>query len=467
MPIGALVSFIQKGFQFMELEANLNEEGTDVYGKYINLTAREILTKDLKELREAARELKLEDAETGNATSNGNGNVPSAPVAAAAACIDLPLTSLEALTGHATAEVNSLSWSAAASALATACGDGAARVWAPQTGQCKECQHTPSGANSNDDLVAAEWAPDGQTLAAATMSGEIHVWGADGTHRLTTTAHHGGVLTLQWSRDGEHLASGSADGSVIVWDPSTGDKRREWTLPNGAAAFDLHWRSATALAVGGQDGTVAVYSVTQASPLHVSREHGAGGSGDDGVAAMDVGGMAPGSNGQINMLRWDPSGSVLATASNDMTIGIWQFPGDELGAGPHLLAGHKREVTAVAWRGGDWPGGDGAVLASGSADGSVRLWSVEAQRCVGVLDRHEDGIMCLCWSPDGAYLATGDGAGNVTVWAVGNHTGAMVRTLKGHGAVGDLLWIDGGAALAVTFFGAPGVGILSLADLKK
>lgn len=61
--MGALVSFIQKGFQFMELEANLNNDGSDVYGKYTSLTARDILTKDLGELRELARELKTGEAQ--------------------------------------------------------------------------------------------------------------------------------------------------------------------------------------------------------------------------------------------------------------------------------------------------------------------------------------------------------------------------------------------------------------------
>jgi outer membrane translocation and assembly module TamA len=42
----------------MELEANLNEEGTDVYGEYTPLTAREILVKDIDELRLAVREMK-------------------------------------------------------------------------------------------------------------------------------------------------------------------------------------------------------------------------------------------------------------------------------------------------------------------------------------------------------------------------------------------------------------------------
>lgn len=61
VPVGALVSFIQKGFQMMEIEANLNANGTDVYGKYVQFTADDILTKDLDDLRCIAKELQEDD----------------------------------------------------------------------------------------------------------------------------------------------------------------------------------------------------------------------------------------------------------------------------------------------------------------------------------------------------------------------------------------------------------------------
>lgn len=63
VPVGALVSFVQKGFQMMELEANLNASGNDVYGKYVQFTADDILTKDLSELREIAKEIQDEEEE--------------------------------------------------------------------------------------------------------------------------------------------------------------------------------------------------------------------------------------------------------------------------------------------------------------------------------------------------------------------------------------------------------------------
>lgn len=474
VPIGALVSFIQKGFQFMELEANLNEEGTDVYGKYINLTARDILTKDLKELREVARELKIDQADLAcavrpSATVQPNG-LPSKTVN-----VDISLEDLKPLPGHENAEVNALSWSASANMLATACADGVARIWSSDSDTCTKCQPSPlPNSDALEVLVAAEWDPNGSVLATATDSGRILLWDVSGAQQHSLDAHRAGVLALQWSKTGTVLASGSADGIVALWDPSTGHKRVEWTLPGGTAVFDMDWRDDVILAVAGQDGTVALYSADELAILHVIKEHDIAGNVGDGVSSMELGGGGgPAYSGQVNAVRWAPQPhSFLATGSNDMTVGLLKFEEGEDGSqiSPlSLLKGHKREVTVVAWRLPHGAGDEGTVpiLASGSADGSVRLWDVEHQRCVGILDRHEDSIECLSWSPCSSFLATGDGVGNVTVWAVHKEGsgGIMLRTVRGNGQVADLQWAQNGKSLAVSFFGVPGVGLLSLKDL--
>lgn len=64
VPVGALVSFIQKGFQMMEIEANLNASGSDVYGKYVQFSANDILTKDLDELRQIAKNMQSDLGES-------------------------------------------------------------------------------------------------------------------------------------------------------------------------------------------------------------------------------------------------------------------------------------------------------------------------------------------------------------------------------------------------------------------
>lgn len=56
VPPGALISFVQKGLQYLELEANLNEEGDVADGEFAPLTPHEMLTLDGDELKGVVRE---------------------------------------------------------------------------------------------------------------------------------------------------------------------------------------------------------------------------------------------------------------------------------------------------------------------------------------------------------------------------------------------------------------------------
>ena len=125
----------------------------------------------------------------------------------------------------------------------------------------------------------------------------------------------------------------------------------------------------------------------------------------------------------INALAWSPSGTALASASDDITIQVW-----DVHTGRNLLSyrGHLMGVKAVAWS------PDGKHIASASEDKTVQVWNAANGRNQTIYYGHHDKVNALCWSPDGAHIASASDDGTVHIWnastgrktlVYSNHTG--------------------------------------------
>jgi len=74
------------------------------------------------------------------------------------------------------------------------------------------------------------------------------------------------------------------------------------------------------------------------------------------------------------------------------------------------MLGHAEAVLAVAFA----PQGD--MLATASGDGTVRLWDMGTDLPLYTLKGHTDWVLCISWSPDGHYLASGSMDNDVRIW---------------------------------------------------
>jgi WD40 repeat protein len=135
---------------------------------------------------------------------------------------------------------------------------------------------------------------------------------------------------------------------------------------------------------------------------------------------------------------WSPDGARLATGGLDRTVKVWDAAG---GRERLTLAGHMGAVFAASWS------PDGARLATGSGDGTTKVWDAAGGRALITLRGHTGAVYTASWSRDGMRLATGSADSMAKVWDATD--GRDLLTLAGHtGPVYAASWSPDGARLA-------------------
>ncbi|MEG4227550.1 serine/threonine-protein kinase [Microcoleus sp. N9_B2] len=286
------------------------------------------------------------------------------------------------------------------------------------------CVHTLVGHSQAVTSVA--FSPDGATLASGSEDKTIEMWKLEAGKRwYTLTGHSDWVTCVAFSPDGATLASGGRDKTIQIWDLNKG---KWWYALRGhedrvyAVAFS---RDGQVLASGSRDKTVQLWNLNKGRPMSVLSGHAGG----------------------VEAVAFSPGGEFLASGSRDKTVQLWDW---QNGRSICTLAEHGDWVRAIAFAATSSSisplsqGGAGGVLATGSRDGTAKLWRVDADgrgRLLRSMRDNSGDVLCVALSPDGRVLATGSRDGSIYLWDAA--TGGLLELLTGHG--GEVLSVGFGA----------------------
>ena len=129
-----------------------------------------------------------------------------------------------------------------------------------------------------------------------------------------------------------------------------------------------------------------------------------------GLALLDhANKLINGHTGQVHAVAYRPDGAVLATGGWDATVRFWD---SRTYAPVGAVIRSPSPVNSLAYS------RSGRLLVTGGQDGVVRIWDASTRRPTGVTMKTGSWIFSVAFSPDGSLVAAGSDDGAVGVWNV-------------------------------------------------
>jgi fatty acid desaturase len=209
----------------------------------------------------------------------------------------------------------------------------------------------------------------------------------------------------RWSTKVGALVALIALTALTACEPKVGDDSLKALLRPGALVSAVRFLpDGTHLACASSDGVIRVWDWASGQQTHLL--------------------STPGNSTELASLAVGPGGQTLLSGNEAGKVFLWDLPHQSL-----LLQwqAHARAVHGV----------DVSLAATGSDDGTVKLWELPSGREVRTLTGHGSWVGRVRFSPDGTQLLSASADASLRIWDV--QTGQPAELLQGHAA-----WVRSG-----------------------
>jgi WD40 repeat protein len=239
-------------------------------------------------------------------------------------------------------------------------------------------------------------------IVSASIDGKIIIWKHNG-EIIRKIDNESSVNSIALSPDEKMLVAGGNDSTIKIWHVGSGKQEAKISLKKGDSVTSIDFNHNGDTFVSSAGTSITFWGVKGNSKGVLPKSH----------------------KKQINCVKFNPDGDMIASASDDHTVRLWKLRGGKNTSFKEIGSQkYQDQVADLVFS------PDGKTLAS-AVKNQIEIWNLISKRSDPLnSDSPKSTVFRVRFSPDGQRIASAHQDGSVIIWDVVRKS--EIVDLKGH-----------------------------------